>query len=283
MKAIIKNVDYKNKSFSIVLNNKIINYYLTKRLSKLFLLSLKEGYLIDFEYTSKVRKYNNKKYYQVLNISLIKNLNMNYDIYNHNALKQDMVNFLISNEYYLFLDLEMTFPFMRQKNFKHEIVQYGYFLVDKNSNTLLSNGNYVETKLQNPVSKRTFNFLSIKKEEYELNKISYERFYLELKNIIKKYNPKIVIWGKNDILALDLSYQINNFNPITTSNDFVDLLKLHKDYFNLINDVGLFKAYESYYDKEIVQLHDAKDDAKVTKEVFLAFLDHIRNNKEFNS
>ncbi|HHW80058.1 MAG TPA: hypothetical protein GX742_04540, partial [Acholeplasmataceae bacterium] len=61
---------------------------------------------------------------------------------------------------------------------------------------------------------------------------------------------------------------------------FVDLLKLHKDYFNLRNDVGLFKAYETYYEKNAEQVHDAKADAKITKKVFDAFLQY--SIKELN-
>ena len=114
---------------------------------------------------------------------------------------------------------------------------------------------------------------------YNQTKIPFIDFYNQLKDIITKYNAKIVVWGKNDIQALNYGYKIYKLKPLTNDYDFVDLLKLHKDYFNLRNDLGLFKAYETYYDETIKQTHDAKDDAKITKKVFDAFLEY--SNIEF--
>ena len=62
---------------------------------------------------------------------------------------------------------------------------------------------------------------------------------------------------------------------MTDANDFIDLLKLHKDYFNLKDDLGLFKAYQVYYKIDETQAHDAHDDALITKQVFDAFIDYI--------
>ena len=96
--------------------------------------------------------------------------------------------------------------------------------------------------------------------------------------IINKYHPKIVVWGKNDIQAIQASYKLHNKKALTKSTDFVDLSKLHKDYFNLRDDLGLFKAYETYYKKAKEQIHSAKEDAKITKNVFEAFITYINSD-----
>ena len=80
---------------------------------------------------------------------------------------------------------------------------------------------------------------------------------------------------KNDLTALNDSFILNNKPKITEDHDFIDLLKLHKDYFNLKDDLGLFKAYQTYYGITFDQAHDAKDDAFVTKLVFDAFLSYM--------
>ena len=93
---------------------------------------------------------------------------------------------------------------------------------------------------------------------------------------LKKYNPKLVVWGKNDLSALNDSYVLHDKDKLTSDENFIDLLKLHKDYFNLKDDLGLFKAYKTYYDVAFSQAHDAKDDALVTKYVFDAFLEYMK-------
>lgn len=277
MKLIIKDVNKKEKSFYCYINGKKVGFYLTNRLAKIFLDSLEVGVLVDFEVQDHLKSINKQKHHQVLHFNQIKKLNLSRSIYNHQKLKKQMIEFLKENKNYLFLDLEMTIPFPGQKRFIPEIVQYGLYLTDLEGNVILEDGNYLQTIRQTPVSRRTFKFLSLKEEVYNENVKSYYIFYNLLKEILLKYNPKIIVWGKNDIITMNHSYNLHKVLPLTTRNDFVDLLKLHKDYFNLKNDLGLFKAYEVYYEKSFPQTHDAKDDAKVTKQVFDAFLEYSTN------
>ena len=44
-----------------------------------------------------------------LYFNLIENYKNKVTIYDHNQLKQDMIGFLESNDYYMFLDLEIQF------------------------------------------------------------------------------------------------------------------------------------------------------------------------------
>lgn len=279
MRLIIKRINYKNQTFSCIVGNQLVNFYLTNRLSKLFLDHLSTEVIVDFAVSGKTKTIDQRKAYEVSHFNFIKNYKNDITIYDHSQLKQDMIGFLESNDYYLFLDLEMTIPFYRQRDFIPEIVQYGYLLVNNKGETIIKNGDYVKTKIQKNINRRTIRFLKLDINIYNQTKIPFIDFYNQLKDIITKYNAKIVVWGKNDIQALNYGYKIYKLKPLTNDYNFVDLLKLHKDYFNLRNDLGLFKAYETYYDETIKQTHDAKDDAKITKKVFDAFLEY--SNIEF--
>ena len=105
--------------------------------------------------------------------------------------------------------------------------------------------------------------------------IHYDDFYDKLAFIVNTYHPKFIVWGKNDISALHDSYRLHQKKPLTVATDFIDLLKLHKDYYNLKDDLGLFKAYQTYYKIDETQAHDALDDALITKQVFDAFIDYM--------
>lgn len=272
MKLIVKDINYTDNVFYGIVGSRKIGFYLSNRLSQVFMETIKIGYLVDFEITNNKRKIGQKKYIQVNHFNLIKNLKTGFDLYNHHSLQTDMVSFLKSHDYYLFLDLEMTIAGYGEKNYKPEIIQYGYVLMDKEGNTIKQADNYLQTTGTKPINKRTFWFLKIEKRTYEQLAIPYQIFYNELKNIIQEYHPKFVVWGKNDIATLNHSYKINKVPPLSTGLDFVDLLRLHRDFFNLRNDLGLFNAYKEYYDKEALQTHNAGEDAKVTKKVFKAFV-----------
>lgn len=272
MKLIVKDIDYKNNVFYSIVDNRKTGFYLSNRLAQVFMDSIKVGFLVDFEITNNKRKIDKESFYQVNHFTLIKNLNSGLELYNHHSLQTDMVSFLKSHDYYLFLDLEMTIAGYGQKRYKPEIVQYGYVLIDKDGNTIRQADNYLKTISPKPINKRTFWFLKIEKRDYDQKAVDYQVFYNELSEIVKEYQPKFVVWGKNDITTLSHSYKINKLPPLSNSTDFIDLLRLHRDFFNLRNDVGLFNAYKEYYDEEALQTHNAGEDAKVTKKVFDAFL-----------
>ena len=116
-------------------------------------------------------------------------------------------------------------------------------------------------------------------QAYYTEALDYMTFYQALKNVLDTYHPKIIVWGKNDMIALKASYQINKVKPLTHDHDFINLLQIHKTYYNLSDDLGLFKAYELYYNKAYDQAHDALDDALVTKHVFDALLLQMKEVK----
>lgn len=276
MKLIVRDVNYRDNIFYCYVDGKRVGFYLTNKFSQTFMNYIEVGFLVDFKVTNKTKLVNGYKAYQINHFNLIKNLRTNKYIYNHYELQAAMINFLDSNDYYLFLDLEMTMAKFRQKNFKAEILQYGYVLVGRDIKTISENGNYLKTKSKH-LNKRIFRFLNISEDEYFQQAINPQIFYDELKDILNNYNPKIVVWGKNDIKALNDFYKLHKVSALTNSNNFVDLLRLHKNFFNLKNDLGLFNAYKEYYLEDPIQAHDAIEDAKVTKAVFSAFKKYAKH------
>jgi sporulation inhibitor KapD len=275
MKKIIYDINFKDKIFYLIYQGKKTGFYLTNKLSKTFFQYLRKGVLVDFEITPKTKKIGNVKYYQVAFFNQIVSLNPYYVHYDLEKLRKEMKEILLLDRYYLFIDFEMTMPGYIPKDFKPEIIQVGYTLSKPKEDIIRSDGYYILPKESRSLSRRTRKFLKLDEETFFNIARPYEDFYNELKEIIKKYKPKLVVWGKNDLSALNDSYLINEKPKLIEDYDFIDLLKLHKDYYNLKDDLGLFKAYKTYYEVDFDQLHDAKDDALITKYVFDAFLDYM--------
>lgn len=193
-------------------------------------------------------------------------------------LRKKIIQKLTKDNYYLFLDLEMTMPpYYPVKNFQSEIIQVGYYLTDEFFNVIKEKDYYLNPTKFKTVSKRTLKFLNIKKE-FIKNPRPYKYFYDDFGKIIQEYNPKIVTWGKNDYLTIRDSFKLNKEKPNIYKSSFINLLNEIKKYYNLFDDVGLFKAYEIYYGEAPVQKHDALSDAYALLKIYEAFVS--QKNKE---
>jgi len=275
MRKIIYHIDANHPIFYIILEGRKIGFYLSNRLSKIFMSYLDQGVLVDFEIQPKMKKIGNMYYYQVAHFNQIIRLNpyqIHYDLFH---LRDEMKSVLDQHRYYLFIDFEMTMPGYQLEAFRPEIIQVGYVLAQAQKDAILQDGYYVLPKEDRILSKRTKRFLKLDEASFFQEAVPYEVFYDKLKAIMDTYHPKLVVWGKNDLSALHDSFILHQQTKLTQDDDFIDLLKLHKDYFNLKDDLGLFKAYQTYYNVEYDQSHDAKDDAMVTKLVFDAFLSYM--------
>lgn len=284
MRTFIHSTDTKQKLFYAVVNNKKETFYLPNRLAKVFLTILKKGILVDFEVTSPVIKLvdNHKvSVYPVSHFNLIMQLKPNRVLYDLKQLRLDMKRVLKKYQYFLFLDLEMSMPGYKKGPHIPEIIQVGYVLADKAGNVIKDNGYFVRAVQEDAINKRTIKFLDLDENKYYGKALDYDLFYMDLEALIKTYKPQIVTWGKNDVQALNIGYDLHKVKPLTSDKQFIDLLKLHKDYFNLPNDIGLFQAYKKYYkpEEELVQDHDARLDAIITKDVFDAFMNLINTSK----
>lgn len=272
MKRIIHSIHKKDKVFYVIYAGNKLGFYLSNRLSKTFFSYLKPGVLVDFEIAPKMKKIGHEEVYQIAHFNRIVSLRphrVHYDLF---KLRKDMQDVLSSHTYYLFIDFEMTMPGYHEPEFSPEIIQVGYVLSEANQPPLLSDGYYLLPKEKRTLSKRTRKFLNLEEETFFASAIPFDDFYVKLEAIISTYRPKLVVWGKNDLTALQDAYALHQKRALTKDMDFIDLLKLHKDYYNLKDDLGLFKAYKTYYESDADQTHDAKDDALVTKQVFDAFL-----------
>ena len=275
MKRIITDINIKHQTFFVIYQGRKIGFHLTNKLAKTFFSYLEKGVLVDFEIGPKRKKISHKFYFQVAYFTQIIKLRPYIVHYDLIALRKEMYHVLTQHDYYLFIDFEMTMPGYTDKVFLPEIIQVGYALAKPQEEIIMQDDFYVAPILRPTLSKRTKRFLDLNDETFFREAHPYDYFYERLKAIITTYQPKLVVWGKNDISALNDSYKLHEKEPLTQDYDFIDLLKLHKDYYNLKDDLGLFKAYKTYYDVEHKQLHDAKDDALVTKYVFDAFINYM--------
>jgi len=276
MRKIIWSIDAHNKIFYMILGGRKVGFYLSNRLAKTFFMYLRKGVLVDFEITNRMKKIGKFSYYQVAHFNQIISLNPLIIHYDLTSMRREMRKVLDSNKYYLFIDFEMTMPGYHEHQFSPEIIQAGYVLSEVQGRILHQDGYYVLPKEKLTLSRRTKKFLSLDEDKFFSEAVKFDVYYKKLEKIIKKYHPKLVVWGKNDLTAMNDSYILHDKPSLTTDTDFIDLLKLHKDYFNLKDDLGLFKAYKTYYNVEFDQAHDAKDDALVTKYVFDAFVDYMK-------
>lgn len=275
MTKIIYDIDGGLKVFYLVVEGRKIGFYLSNRLAKTFFDYLGQGVLVDFEISSKRKRIHHRLYYQVAHFNRIISLKpyvVHYDLF---KLRKDMQSVLKQHKYYLFIDFEMTMPGYSKTTFIPEIIQTGYVVSKSQGQIIEQNGYYILPGPETNLSKRTLKFLKLDELKFYEEAIHYEKFYEDLERVIKKFRPKLVVWGKNDISALNDSYKLHKKKPLTEDTDFIDLLKLHKDYYNLRDDLGLFKAFKTYFNIDEHQLHDAKDDAVVTKYVFDAFMSYM--------
>lgn len=285
MRLIVQSIDKKKKIFYCILNQRREAFYLSNKLAKVFLPILEPYVLIDFEVGEKKIKKQGKTttfVYPVTYFNYIEKLNPKIILYDLNTLRKDMKRVLDQYEYFLFLDCEMTMPGYKKGKFIPEIIQVGYILADKYKNVILDEGYYIKPLDEESINKRTVKFLNLDVEKFNNEAKDYHVFYEKLSSIINKYQPKIVVWGKNDVQAINYSYHLHKKEPLTYAHHFIDLLKLHKDYFNLSNDIKLFDAYKTYYGvtEQLNQEHNARTDAIVTKDVFDAFLIHMSESVE---
>ena len=275
MTKIIHEVDPSIKVFYLVIEGRKIGFYLSNRLAKTFFDYLRKGVLVDFEIAPKRKKIDHIMYYQIAHFNRIISLKpyvVHYDLY---KLRVDMQKVLKQNENYLFIDFEMTMPGYSKTPFIPEIIQTGYVVAKDLDDVIEQNGYYILPSPKTNLSKRTLKFLKLDELKFYEDALHYEKFYEDLKRLIDTYQPKLVVWGKNDISALNDSYKLHEKEPLTVDTDFIDLLKLHKDYYNLRDDLGLFKAYKTYYQIDEKQHNDAKDDATVKKFVFDCILSYM--------
>jgi len=273
MRAIIYRVDQKNKTIWIKKRGSIHILGLSNKMAKTYMPVLFEGILIDYE-----DDLSNLRTGRIAHINQIISLKHYKVLFDTKQLRRDIRKVLKHIKHYVFIDFEMSMPPFghKGKGFQTEIIQYGYVVTNQAFEILETGSNYVYTKSHSFLSDRTLKFLKINLDTYLEEAISYHTFYDMISRIQETYQPKFVIWGKNDSQVIQDSYQIHEKTSITQSKDFIDALKLHKDYYDLKDDLGLLTAYNMYYPLLEDQEHHAYHDAYMTYMIFKAFYDNMK-------
>ncbi len=193
------------------------------------------------------------------------------DVFSQRRLREGVRRFINRIGTRLFLDFEMSMhPYHKQPDFTQEIIQAGYVLVDAADNVLEEHRTFIRPKKHPRITPRTKKFLDVGQADVD-DGVSFETFYARLRGLVQEHAPAIVVWGRNDKLALQEAYTIHNLRPLGRGARFVNLLELHKNYFHLKNDLGLLKTYLAYGFQQDEQAHDALEDARMTRHIFTAF------------
>lgn len=280
IKGSIHSVDVKNKIIGLECYKRVKFFYLQNNLMNLFKRYLYQGVWIDLDYSE--TKLYSKNGYEANHVNYVNSIyskdrlskNIFYDKIMLNKGLQDLFEDL---ENIMVVDFEMNMPSFSFKGagFRTELIQAGFVIVDKTGKELYRYSNYIFPTLSDGISKRTEKFLSLSADEYYAKAITYDEFFDDFKDVIEKYNPAILVYGKNDIIVLNDSYKINEKPNITENARFINLCQIIKGFYNLRNDPGLFKLHKVYYNDDDGQLHDAFTDCKFTADVFFAFKDEV--------
>ena len=244
----IRTIDEQNRIISIFHKNRIKYFYIQRSLYNKIEKYLEISRFIQFVVTNETRVYRHHKVYTVEFIVKIMEIRHRRNIvyYDVKHIKTGTKDLLNKMEYKMFLDLEMSMhPYKVDKSFIQEIIQVGYVLIDENCAVVEEYDQVIQPTKFKKLSKRTTKFLEITQEEVD-NGISFQDFYEHFRKVVETYNPAIIVWGRNDFLALKQAYKINRLPSLGKRTRYVNLLKLHKNYFNLKNDLGLFNALRLY-------------------------------------
>ena len=280
IKGFIHSYSEENQTITIKYNRNLKTFYFQRSLFKKFKKFLSLHEIIDLVSYDEETIHNGISAFQVMyvvELSLILP-KKNKVFYDKSYLNKSMLDFFKGINNKLFIDIEMTMPnYNSNGNFVPELIQAGFFLVNKNDEIVEAYNYHVRPTLAKYLNKRTKKFLHLEHSKYE--EVSYYKFYNKFKTLLNKYKPAVITFGKNDKLFLESSYKLNNLPSLTFISRFVNLSHMIKNYYELKNDPGLFSLYEKYYGQTYDQEHDAYEDALVTKKVYDAFIKDLEEEK----
>lgn len=272
--GILHGVIEENRIIEIKKNRRVHFYYMSKGMFKNFMMYFTPGIYVFLTVQRQTRIYKGVQVQNVVSIDKVLSPNKNHPTiyYDISIIKSGIKNIVNQNRNYLFMDFEMSMPpYTDYETFVSEIIQCGFVLTDVEGNVLEEYNAYIKPKLFPKISIRTMKFLHIQQEDIDQG-IEYQKLYQKLQNIYYEYNPIVYVWGKNDQLELNKMNRIYKLKNFSKRMQFIDLLSLHKIYFGLKNDMGLFNAYNMYSELDLSdQKHDAMEDAMVTKKIFEYF------------
>lgn len=266
-------IDIDHRTFTIYSKNKKIRLYMQRGMFTKLGKYIQPGHMIvvHVEGSKTSRKEKRVLVKHVLKI-VNPRLRKHQTLYSQQLIEDETKTFINQLETKMFLDLEMSMhPYRVDKSFIQEIIQVGYIIVDDSDQVIERYQAYIKPTKHKTLTKRTLKFLDLTQAQVNQG-IPFEQFYHHFKDVIKRYDPAIIVWGKNDHLALREAYKVNKLKTLARRTRFVNLLQLHKNVFMFKNDLGLMNAYKMYgYDVLKDQRHDAYEDALMTRRVFNGF------------
>lgn len=281
IKGQIHNVSKDFKLISIQIIDKLEFFYLQPRFVKEYRKYLYPGVFIVFSCDEKKFKMKRRIVSRVIAFEKItgNRYHRKLSYFDQNISKLNILKKIHKYQYRLFLDLEMTLQ--RSRYEIEEIIQIGAILVDQNDRVIFTYNQFIRPTLIDNVSNKTLAFLNIENHQIK-NGIPYKQFYEDFKTIILRYKPAVVVWGNNDKYSLDKSYTINKVSPIFVEADFINMQQVLKKFYNFNNELGLFTTAKIYEIDCGDQLHNAYDDASITRLIFNKFYSIAYNDLEFN-
>ncbi|MDD3122116.1 MAG: exonuclease domain-containing protein [Candidatus Izemoplasmatales bacterium] len=273
--GLLHGVDEKKRVIAIKDKFRVIYYYMAKGIFQSFMQYFNQGIFVFMFVEEDSRRYRGLTVQNVVNVEKVlspnkQNPTIFYDI---SIIKSGIESIMNTKKPKLFLDFEMSMPPYRNYNtFISEIIQVGYILTNDEGKIIEKRTTFILPTFFREISERTKRFLHIDQSDIETG-ISYLDFYHTFSQMLSTYKPMVIVWGQNDHLELKKMNKLHNLLDFTPRTQFIDLLKLHKLYFSLKNDLGLFNAYNLYQEVDLnTQMHDAYEDAYITKIVFDSFL-----------
>ncbi len=274
--GLLHGVDDKKRVIAIKDKNKVRFYYMAKGLFQSFMQYFRSGIYVFLYVSEESRRYRGYTVNNVMSIEKVlaphkQTPTIYYDV---NIIKAGISSIVNSSKNKCFLDFEMSMPpYRNYNNFVSEIIQVGFVLTDQFGNVIQRETYFIKSILYNEISDRTKKFLHIEQSDID-GGIPYPVFYERFITMLNQYKPMIFVWGQNDQLELRKMNNLHSLTDFTPKTQFVDLLKLHKTYYGLKNDLGLFNAFNLYKEVDLdKQMHDALEDAMITKEVFFSFVE----------
>lgn len=280
----VRRLHLKDRLFEIKIRGRVAYFYLSRSQMKQFNAYLQAGLFVHLKCNAKKVRHGFVFAYEVISfVKMIKPSHHQTTVYfDLETIRKGVQRVLNKNGYRMFLDLEFSMPPYSNsagKDFIAEIIQYGFYLEDGLGQVVLKEDSLVKPIIPYALNARTCNFLNLKPSHFKMA-ISYKVFYRRLKYLIEKFKPSIFVWGKNDIIILEKSYEINKVKPITNRMNFINLMQIMKNYFGVKSDIGLFNAFQ-YFDEisPTGQVHDALSDALVMKDVYNSFKNYINEDE----
>lgn len=265
----------KLRMISIVVNNRKYYLRLNHREFNLYKSVLNKLPFIECEIIKKKKR--NLSIFEVVSfkkIILIKR-KKRLVVFDIKHLQHETRKFLRNIDYKLFIDLEFSLP---SHDSRAEVIEYGIILEDRLGSVLFEEKSLLKPFFEDTINEKTLAFLNLKKKDFNSAK-PYIKFYRLLKSMIELYDPKIIAWGKADLIYLEKSFKINRLQTIDIKSRYINLMQLVKNYVGSKQELGLFKVYQEMFKikDELIQTHDAYTDTAVMQEIFHALIE----NSEF--